>query len=68
MEKVYKVFKVTGPLEALVKECEEFVKREVNSIKAELIEAMDDFENPNHLDRLEVAISESLASSASQGG
>ena len=57
LEKVYKVFKVTGPLEVLVKKCEEFVKREVNSIKTELIEAMDDFDNPNHLDRLEVAIS-----------
>tara|TARA_B110000008_G_scaffold278886_1_gene323998 strand:- start:93 stop:2003 length:1911 start_codon:yes stop_codon:yes gene_type:complete len=57
LEKVHKVFKVVGALEVLVKKCEEFVQNEVQNIKDELIEAMNDFENPNHLDRLEVAIS-----------
>merc|ERR1711916_112868 len=57
LEKVHKVFKISGGLERLVKDCEKFVQSEIKSIKDELVEAMNDFENPNHLDRLEVAIS-----------
>jgi len=57
LSKVHKIFKVTGALQQLVEQCEQFIKKEITSIRTELLDAMNDFDNPNHLDRLEVAIS-----------
>ena len=55
--KIHKVFAVEGMLAALVERCEAYVTKMTSEIKLDLIDAMNDFDNPHHLDRLEVALS-----------
>ena len=57
IKKINKVFAVEGMLETLVRQCEDYVSKKTAEIKSNLIDAMNDFDNPHHLDRLEVALS-----------
>jgi len=57
IKKIHKVFAVEGMLGTLVRQCEEYVSKKTSEIKSNLIDAMNDFDNPHHLDRLEVALS-----------
>ena len=57
LEKVRRVFNVVGPLARLVEECDEYVRTKLEGIKLDLIDSMNDFDNPNHLDRLEISLS-----------